>query len=151
MTPSTSAEIVQFMRQSKYAVVASCSRDGSPQAAVVGIVVSEALEVFFDTLGGSRKIANLRDDPRVALVMWVGERTVQYEGIADEPSGAELDRLRELYFETFPDGRERAGWPDITYVRARPHWIRSSDFGTDPPKIFELSAGADGVLRGPSA
>jgi hypothetical protein len=150
MTPST-FEIAQFMRQSKYAVVASCSSDGSPQAAVVGIAVSEELEVFFDTLGGSRKIANLRADQRVALVMWVGERTVQYEGIADEPRGADLERLRELYFEVFPDGRERVGWPDITYVRARPRWIRSSDFGTDPPRIFELSAGPDGVLRGPPA
>lgn len=147
----TASEIVTFMRQSKYAVVASCSSDGSPQAAVVGIVVSEELEVFFDTLSSSRKSTNLRADPRVALVMWVGERTIQYEGIADEPSDAELDRLRELYFDAFPDGRERAGWPDITYVRARPHWIRSSDFATDPPRIFELSLGPDGVLRGPPA
>jgi hypothetical protein len=33
---------------------------GAPQAAVVGIVVSDALELFFDTLGSTRKMANLR-------------------------------------------------------------------------------------------
>jgi hypothetical protein len=27
------------------------------------------------------------------------ERSVQYEGVADEPHGAELDRLKPLYFD----------------------------------------------------
>ena len=55
-----------------------------------------------------------------------------------EPTGAELERLRELYFESFPDGRERQSWRGITYIRARPTWIRYSDFTTDPPAIIEF-------------
>jgi hypothetical protein len=35
------------------------------------------------------------------------ERTVQLEGITDEPTGPDLDRLKELYFARFPDGRDR--------------------------------------------
>jgi hypothetical protein len=53
---------------------------------------------------------------------------VQYEGIADEPAGADLQRLKDLYFEAFPEGRGRQGWPGITYIRARPIWLRYSDF-----------------------
>jgi hypothetical protein len=67
-----------------------------------------------------------------------GERTAQYEGRADDPTRAELERLRELYFESFPDGRERQSWPGITYIRARPTWIRYSDFTPDPPAIIEF-------------
>ena len=63
---------------------------------------------------------------------------MQYEGVTDEPTGAELERLRELYFESFPDGRERQSWRGITYIRARPTWIRYSDFTTDPPAIIEF-------------
>jgi general stress protein 26 len=124
------------------AVEASVSVAGGPQAAVVGIVVTDDLEVFFDTADTSRKIDNLRRNPRIALVIGGttggDERTVQYEGVADEPTGAELQRLKELYFESFPDGRERQAWPGITYLRTRPTWIRYTDFNRDPPESVEF-------------
>jgi general stress protein 26 len=124
----TTAELLSFIREHKLAVPASVSAAAAAQAAVVGIVVTDDFEVFFDTAGTSRKVDNLRRHPRIALVIGgttVGdERTVQYEGIADEPTGAELQRLKGLYFEAFPDGRERERWPDITYIRTTPTWIR---------------------------
>jgi hypothetical protein len=61
-----------------------------------------------------------------------------YEGIADEPAGAELERLKEFYFTRFPDGRERQSWRGLIYIRARPTWIRFSDFNQAPPKIVEF-------------
>ena len=63
--------MLQFIRRHRYAVQASVAADGAPQAAVVGIAVSDALEVVFDTLGTSRKAKNLRHEPRMALVVWV--------------------------------------------------------------------------------
>jgi hypothetical protein len=68
------------------------------------------------------------------------ERTIQLEGVADEPTGAELERLLELYFVRFPDGRERQKWPGIMYWRVRPAWLRYSDFSVDPPEIVEFTA-----------
>jgi pyridoxine/pyridoxamine 5'-phosphate oxidase len=132
------AELVRFMRQSKLAVQASVTADGAPQAALVGFVVSDAGEVFFDTSNASRKCQNLRRDPRIALVVGWDERTVQYEGIADEPMGDELARLKELYFESFPDGRARERWPDIAYFRVRPRWARFSDFTGSAPTLSVL-------------
>jgi general stress protein 26 len=138
----TTAELLNFMREHQLAVEASVSAGPGAQAAVVGIVVTDDFEVFFDTAATSRKVDNLRRNPRIALVIGgttVGdERTVQYEGIADEPGGAELERLKELYFELFPDGRERESWPGITYVRTRPTWVRYTDFNQDPPTTIEF-------------
>jgi hypothetical protein len=123
------SELVSFLRRHRLAIEASVSAQAGPQAAVVGFVVSDAGELFFDTLSSTRKCRNLRRDPRIALVVgWDDDRTVQYEGIADEPTGDELTRLKELYFATFPDGRERAQWAGITYFRVRPRWARYSDF-----------------------
>lgn len=136
------AELVEFLRKSAYAVEATSGPAGAPQAAVVGVVVSDALEIFFDTSTSSRKHANLSRDPRVALVCWIGERTVQIEGVADFPRGDDLDRLKKLYFARFPDGTERERWPDIAYVRVTPTWVRSSDFGASTPKIEEARADA---------
>jgi hypothetical protein len=133
------AELVSFMRRHRLAIEASVSAQTGPQAAVVGFVVSDAGEVFFDTLSSTRKCENLRRDPRIALVVgWDEERTVQYEGIADEPRGAELARLKELYFSAFPDGRTRESWPGITYFRVRPVWVRYSDFTGAAPSSSEL-------------
>ena len=67
------------------------------------------------------------------------ERTVQLEGIADEPTGTNLECLKELYFVRFPDGRDRQHWPGSTYIRVRPHWLRFSDFNQSPPAITEFT------------
>ncbi len=142
MSCVTRAELLRFMRSHSLAVQASRSPSGAPQAAVVGFVVSSRFEIFFDTVESSRKAANLRREPKIAFVIGGltdgDERTVQYEGVADEPSGADLQRLQRLYFRAFPDGRERSNWPGILYIRARPRWIRYSDYNQDAPTISEF-------------
>ena len=62
------------------------------------------------------------------------------EGIADEPSGSELERLKQTYYTVYPDGPSRLHWPGLIYVRVRPTWIRYSDYTLDPPQIVEFSA-----------
>jgi PPOX class probable F420-dependent enzyme len=135
----TRAELVAFLDRHRLGVLASVAADGAPQAAVVGVAVSDGLELVFDTLGPSRKAANLRRDGRAALVIgWDEEQTVQLEGVADEPAGAELARLKQVYFAAFPDGPTRESWPGITYFRVRPTWVRYSDFRGAEPVIVEL-------------
>ena len=134
--------MLQFIRRHRYAVQASVAADGAPQAAVVGIAVSDALEVVFDTLGTSRKAKNLRHEPRMALVVgWDEEQTLQLEGLADEPTGDELQRLKRVYLAAFPDGIEREQWPDITYVRVHITWARYSDFRSNGG-VEEIDLGA---------
>ena len=142
MTPR---ELLAFMRTHRVAVQAAVTPAAAPQAAVVGIAITDRFEVVFDTLGSSRKAHNLRANPSIALVMGGlmpgDERTVQYEGVADEPDGAERERLTEAYYGVYPDGRDRLSWPGLTYFRVRPRWIRYSDFGQPTPLIIEFAAG----------
>lgn len=138
------SDLLAFMRSHRYAVEASVTAGSAPQAAVVGIAVTDRFEIVFDAIGMSRKIQNLRVNRRIAFVIGGAdgdERTAQYEGIADEPQGAELDRAKQLYFQAFPDGPDRQRWPGITYVRVTPVWIRFSDYNANPPAIVEFSAG----------
>ncbi|HVR18079.1 MAG TPA: pyridoxamine 5'-phosphate oxidase family protein [Polyangiaceae bacterium] len=136
MNPS---DLVEFLRKRAWAVEATVTTAGKPQAAVIGVVVSDACELFFDTLASSRKCENLRANPHVAFVIgWDDAQTVQLEGIADEPSGAELERLKALYFARFPDGREREAAGGVAYFRVRPRWARYSDFRGAEPIIAEI-------------
>ena len=133
--------LLAFLRKQRYCVQASVAASGAPQAAVVGYAVSDRLELIFDTFASTRKAQNLRRDARIALVVWEGEQTLQLEGLADEPTGDDLQRLKQLYLATFPDGVERESWPGISYLRVQPQWARFSDFGAGG-SIVEFDAQA---------
>lgn len=135
----TRAELLAFLRRHRIAVEASVAKDGGPQAAVVGIAVSDELEIIFDTLESTRKYANLRAEPRIALVVgWDEEATAQIDGVAHFPTGAALERAREVYFSVYPDGRARLDWPGIAHLLVRPTRVRFSDFGKTPPVFAEF-------------
>ncbi len=131
--------IYDFMRKHKLAVASSVSTDGSPQSALVGIGVSKDLEIVFDTVKSSRKYENLLQNPHVSLVIgWDNETTIQYEGIAIELAGPEDHHYREIYFEAYPDGRERAAnWAGLVHFKVTPKWLRYSNFN-DPVVVEEM-------------
>jgi pyridoxine/pyridoxamine 5'-phosphate oxidase len=138
----TKAELFAFLSSCKLGVLGSVSPEGVPQSALVGIAVTEGLEIIFDTLETTRKYRNLTVNCRASFVVgWEGERTVQFEGEAFLPEGDELARYKEVYFANWPDGPARQSWPGITYFVVRPLWIRFSDFDLRPPRIEEMSFG----------
>jgi Pyridoxamine 5'-phosphate oxidase len=136
-------KLLEFLRRHRLGVQSSVSPSGAAQSAVVGFAVTDDFQIIFDTVDTSRKVHNLRRNPKIAFV--VGglldgdERTAQYEGVADEPAGPELESLKKVYFRAFPDGPARQSWPGICYIRVRPSWIRFSDYNQDPPEIVEFS------------
>lgn len=129
-------ELLGFLRAQPWAVEATVDDDGRPQAAAIGVCVTETFELVFDTRSDSRKAANLRANPRIAMVMgWDDGQTAQIEGVADEPLGEALRPLQEACLQRFPDGRERAALGGIAYFRVVPDWIRYSDFRCTPPAV----------------
>ncbi|GGB17404.1 pyridoxamine 5'-phosphate oxidase family protein [Puia dinghuensis] len=135
----TTEFLVQFIRRHSIAALATTSGNHQPEAAIVGIAVTDDLEIVFDTVRGSRKYPNLIECPRVALVIgWKHETTVQYEGVARELAGAEDDVYREVYYSVYPDGRQRAAtWEGLVHFVVRPQWIRYSNFN-EPVRIEEM-------------
>jgi hypothetical protein len=142
----TRAELLRALRAERHATVASVSAEGAPRAAVVGVVVADDFEIFFDTLDVTHKATNLRARPRAAVVLGSvtadAQVTIQIEGRADEPRGADLERLKALSFERLLDGPTRQAWKGLVYMRVRPTWLRFSDYAARPPRIVELDATA---------
>ena len=132
----TEHDLHQFMAQSKLAVLSTTGDDGRPQSALVGVAVTPKLEFIFDTLKSSRKYPNLIARPACSFVIgWEGAQTVQYEGEAEELRPPDLEICQEAYFKVWTEGTSRLNWPGIVYFRIRPHWVRFSDFGENPPNI----------------
>jgi hypothetical protein len=104
----------------------------------VGVAITDALEIVFDTLSSTRKYTNLSNNSKIALVIgWDHDVTAQIEGWVDFPTGPDLERVREIYLQAFPDGRDRLLWPGIIHARVRPTWVRYSDFTRTPALIIE--------------
>lgn len=136
----TEADLYRFISQCKLGVLSSVASTGTPQSALVGIAVSQDLEIIFDTVKTSRKYGNLIARPACSFVFgWAAEQTVQYEGVAEELGGPQLQRSQQIYFQAWPDGPSRMGWPGIVYFLVKPRWIRYSDFDQNPPLIREFA------------
>jgi Pyridoxamine 5'-phosphate oxidase len=136
----TMADLFTFMAGHKLGVLGNISPEGAPQSALVGIAVTRELEIIFDTVASSRKYANLLANPAASFVIgWTGEVTVQFEGVARKPEGAELARYQQAYFAAWPAGPDRLSWPGIAYFVVRPKWIRYSDFDQRPALIEEFT------------
>jgi pyridoxine/pyridoxamine 5'-phosphate oxidase len=129
-----------FLSAHRYGVVSSVAVDGSPQSALVGVAVTTDLEIVFDTVTSSRKYANLVARPSCSFsIGWVGEQTVQLDGIARRPVGEELAQYQDAYFAVWPDGRARLAWPELVHFVVEPRWIRYSDYEQSPPRIDEFT------------
>ena len=136
----TQPDLYGFLRLCKLGVVHSIGDSDVPQSALVGIAVSDKLEIVFDTVDRSRKYSNLIARPKCSFVIgWTGEQTVQYEGDAYKLSEGELQQYQQIYFEAWPECRAHLSWPGIVYFVVRPRWIRYSDFDQSPPLVEEFT------------
>ncbi|GAA3110357.1 pyridoxine/pyridoxamine 5'-phosphate oxidase [Kribbella aluminosa] len=132
----TREEFVAFVRKAREGVVATVDADGSPEAALVGMAVTDAGDVLFDTYTATRKVDNIRVHERVALVIgWDDGVSVQVEGSAEILSGAERDACGTAYLEQFPGSRALVD--GFSLVRVVPNWLRHYDARTDPAAVTE--------------
>ena len=59
MSPDERRIVIDYLRTQRLAVVSTASAVGAPQAALVGVAVTDALEIVFDTVSTSRKHKNM--------------------------------------------------------------------------------------------
>ena len=138
----TKDELFHFLDELSLGVIASISQLQQPQAALVGFAVTPDLELIFDTLKSSRKYENLIANPQIAFVAgWEDERTVQYEGEAEELHGERPQHFKEIYFRKLPECRAHESWTGIVHFLVTPKWIRYRDYtlGSEQLKEFEFT------------
>jgi general stress protein 26 len=137
--------LVTYVQEQPDAVVSSLGPGGEPQSAYLDITATDRGELVFNAREASRKVRNIRRDPRVSVV--VGGRdgtTLQVAGVADLPDGADLARCAAAYGRTFPQFAASAGEPDVVIVRVRPTWARFGDYRAKPPVLAHPDLGPAG-------
>lgn len=133
------AQLVAYVREQADGVVSSLGPDGSPQAAYLTLTATDRGELVFDARTSSRKIANLRSDARVAVVVGGRDRTtLQCEGVADLPEGPDRERCAAAYVAAFPQFAASLTKAEIALVRVTLSWARYGDFRSGPPVVHEV-------------
>lgn len=121
--------LVGYVRSQGWGVVASLGAEGEPQAAFLAVAATDAGELVFDARTTSRKVANLARDPRVAVTVGGTDgTTLQCEGRADVPVGADRERCAAAYAAAFPQFAASLADDGIVLLRVVLAWARYGDF-----------------------
>lgn len=134
----TREEFVAFVRMARQGVVATVDGRANPEAALAGLAVTDEGDVLFDSYTATRKVDNLRANPRAALVIgWDDGVSVQVEGSAEILSGPDRDAFGKIYLAQFPGSR--ALTDGFSLVRVIPDWLRHYDTRPDPALVTEAN------------
>jgi PPOX class probable F420-dependent enzyme len=134
--------LVEYVRTHGDGVLSTLGPDGAPQSAYLTFAANERAELVLDARAVSRKVANLRADPRVSVVIGGQDgTTLQCEGVADLPSGADRDACAAAYADAFPQFAASLADPGIVVVRIRLTWARFGDFRQPTPLVTEVALG----------
>ena len=94
--PSLTPEILAFLDEPRFGVLATVNPDGSVQQTVMWFVV-DGDEILMNTATGRRKDLNLRRDGRASLCFEDGYRYLTLNGrvsLDDDPETTQADALR---------------------------------------------------------
>ena len=134
-------KILDFIKSQKLCVLSTISRNGLPEAAVVGVSEMDDLSLIFGTFKQYRKYANLKQNPHIAFVIGWDDISVQYEGTAQELTGEEKEKAKQIHICKLPSSQKFAELPEQCYFRVSPIWIRYVDYSRDSiyGEIFEIN------------
>lgn len=124
--PADRVSVVSFIRRHARGVVATVSPAYVPEAALVGLVALDDGRLLLNTFASSRKLANLRANPAIAVVVGTeGEVSLQLEGTAAIASTEQHATLADEFLRHAPGSRVHD--EGFTLVVVSPDWVRFYD------------------------
>lgn len=131
--------LYNFINSHKIGVLSTVTGNFLPEAAVMGLAVSENLEIVCSSFVNARKNDNILKNPYVALVIgWEKGKTVQYEGIAEPINSIDAEEHLKTTFAHIPSIAKYVEREFQVFYKIKPKWIRFADLSVDPWDRFEL-------------
>jgi PPOX class probable F420-dependent enzyme len=97
MTAHLSEKARAFLREKRFAVLATLAKDGSPQLTTMWYILEDDDTILMNTRAGRVKDRHMRRDPRIAICVAEGYHYVTLSGkveIIDDPEIAQRDIFR---------------------------------------------------------
>ena len=118
-------------------VLSTVDSNGASESALVGFSVFNDQDLTIGTDRNSRKFKNILVNSRVSVVIGWEDKSVQYEGVARELVGQELEDRQKEHFIKNPGSAKYKDEPGEVYVSISPTWIRFTDGTVDPWRVEE--------------
>ena len=116
-------------------VLATASTGGKPEAALIEYA-EDGLALYFETFPEYRKYANLKENPRVSIVLAQLPYTLQMDGVAEELNGdGAAEAKARLKAKT--GGHGFYADPKVRFFKFAPNWARLLST-TDKPTFIVL-------------
>ncbi|WP_290499819.1 pyridoxamine 5'-phosphate oxidase family protein [Kocuria sp. UBA5001] len=131
--------LVDFVRGTGGAVVASNSGTGAPESAYVLVAATDAGKIVFGTNAQSRKFTNITSDPRVSMVLVQdGAHEVQLEGEARVLEGSDAAPATEALAAQHPGSTDTRDPENLRVVEVTVRWASRTDTTHQPPLAADL-------------
>ena len=141
MNDSSKQTALTFLKDRTLGTLATLSGDGTPRARTIHYVASDAFEIYFITLAGTRKVEDINANHLGSFVVYddAVPRTVQIEGTISEQADTTIG---DPYMQQLLGILEAKGdhFAPLTHLDANtvlfykltPTWVRYGNFaGTD--------------------
>lgn len=135
----TSLEILAFLDAHTLCVLSTADEKGKPEAAVVGFSVHDDFQMIVATSSETRKLANVIVNPQVAVVVWDGSQTLQFEGKAHVLEGKEIAEWQPKHFAKRQGSQKYKDDPNERYILIEPTWLRFTDASRHPWHVDDLT------------
>lgn len=121
---------LEFLRENRWAVLATSTKDGQPYAATMNFFVDNDFTFYFISMEDTKKLSNLRENNRAAIVVGCGPYpiTIQGEGVVEVKEGAEKDLFYKV--SAFSSSEDLTRWPILRLskdkfatVIFKPSWL----------------------------
>ena len=137
-------QALAFLKGNSLGVLSTVAPDGQPRSRTVYYASTDAFEIYFMTLAGTRKVEDINHESRAAFVVSDPDapRTLQIEGVLSaEPDTALIDPIVKQLMDNFmkkgPDFAPLTHLDPTTilFYKLTPTWVRLGNFkqaeGTD--------------------
>lgn len=127
-------------RHIKKCVLATATKEGIPEAAIMGYAIEDDASIILATKRGTRKVKNLRENDQVALIFGtkLNEMNIQCNGTASiiEEGEKEYPKAKELFYAQDPQTLLFKPGETI-FIKATINWARLIDYSAHPPTAQE--------------
>jgi general stress protein 26 len=134
---SVKEEVDAIMARHNTCVLSTVATDGKPESAIVGFSHGKNLELLVGTSHKTRKYANIKQNPNVAVVIGDKEAEIQYEGVIRELDLAEAEKFLKRHFEKLIGTEKYLNDPYQRWLAITPMWLRLTTH-SDHDRIEEL-------------
>jgi nitroimidazol reductase NimA-like FMN-containing flavoprotein (pyridoxamine 5'-phosphate oxidase superfamily) len=135
-------EAQELLKEEELCTLATASKDGIPEAATVRYMSDDDFNIYINSGSTYRKYQNMKENPRVAVVINGEYRNIQLEGEAEEVAKEDSDYIVQMYKHKY--GRSKYLTNDESvFFKIKTDWVRILIDGSYPPEYQMIVGSGD--------